>query len=327
MFPKILHGWASGFGKLGHWMNTSRTGLLALVVAAIFAATLSAQTRTVLRSITIVTEPNAGVWLDGVKYGTTGDDGRLKIAAGSGQKKIRVRADGFAEITKPLLPTQKGEIAIKLSKTTDDAELTFQEAERFSTVDRTKAIEAYRKAIRLKPKYIAAHIGLARALAEASDNEAALKAVADVRKIGPSAEASAIEGRVYRELGDEKKTVASFKRAIAEGKGFQPEAYAGLGLLYKEKAEGLGSDADDSQAKAAFSEAAKNLAIAVKQLAGAPDGIVIYQLLGLIYERQDRLKDAIIVYEEFLQVFPDSSESEAVRSFIVQLKKQISEQP
>ncbi|HLA96327.1 MAG TPA: hypothetical protein VK612_11450, partial [Pyrinomonadaceae bacterium] len=74
-------------------------------------------------------------------------------------------------------------------------------------------------------------------------------------------------------------------------------------------------------------EAAKNLAIAVKQLAGAPDGIVIYQLLGLIYERQDRLKDAIIVYEEFLQVFPDSSESEAVRSFIVQLKKQISEQP
>jgi outer membrane protein assembly factor BamD (BamD/ComL family) len=36
--------------------------------------------------------------------------------------------------------------------------------------------------------------------------------------------------------------------------------------------------------------------------------------------------EAIAVYEEFLRVFPDSNEASAVQSFIVQLKKQMSEQ-
>jgi outer membrane protein assembly factor BamD (BamD/ComL family) len=36
--------------------------------------------------------------------------------------------------------------------------------------------------------------------------------------------------------------------------------------------------------------------------------------------------EAIATYEEFLQIFPDSNESSAVRSFIVQIKKQMSEQ-
>ena len=114
--------------------------------------------------------------------------------------------------------------------------------------------------------------------------------------------------------------------AIAEGKGFQPEAYAGLGLLFKEKAEGLGGAAELAEENAAFAEAAKNLAVAVKQLAGAPDAIVVYQLLGLVYERQKKFKEAIAVYEEFLRVFPDVSEAAAVESFIVQIKKQMAEQ-
>jgi len=44
-------------------------------------------------------------------------------------------------------------------------------------------------------------------------------------------------------------------------------------------------------------------------------------LLGLIYERQQKAKDAIAVYEEFLRLFPNSVEATAVQSFIVQLKK------
>ena len=75
--------------------------------------------------------------------------------------------------------------------------------------------------------------------------------------------------------------------------------------------------------KSNFSESARYLRAAVKQLSGAPDAIVIYQILGLIYERQQQPKDAIAVYEEFLHFFPDNSESSAVRSFIVQLKKQM----
>ena len=54
--------------------------------------------------------------------------------------------------------------------------------------------------------------------------------------------------------------------------------------------------------------------------------MVIMQLLGTMYERQKRFKEAIAVYEDFLRIFPDSNEAEAVKSFIVQINKQLAEQ-
>jgi hypothetical protein len=39
-----------------------------------------------------------------------------------------------------------------------------------------------------------------------------------------------------------------------------------------------------------------------------------------------KFEEAIAVYEEFLRIFPDSNEAGAVRSFIVQIRKQMSEQ-
>ena len=278
------------------------------------------------RSITVATEPNAAVYIDSVRFGTAGPDGRLTIgSAPAGRRTIRVRADGFAEGVKPLLASQRGEIAIPLSKTTDEAWLAFQEGERQSALDRAKAAEAYRRSIKLAPKLVAAHIGLARVLSDGGSQEAALEAIRALRRIAPrNAEASAIEGRIHKELDDETRAIAAFKRSIAEGGGFQPEAYAGLGLLYKEKAESLGPD--DPAAARAIADAVKNLAAAARQLTGAPDGIMIMQLLGLIYEDQKRFKEAIALYEEFLRIYPESSEAEAVRSFIVQINKQLAEQ-
>ena len=136
------------------------------------------------------------------------------------------------------------------------------------------------------------------------------------------AEASAVEGRIHKDNAEEEQAIAAFKRAIAEGRGFQPEAYTGLGLLYKEKAETFGGASDFANESANYVEAAKNLKIALKQLSGAPDAVVIYQLLGLVYERQKKYDEAIALYEEFLKFFPDIPESEAVRSFIIQLKKE-----
>lgn len=279
-----------------------------------------------LRSVTVISEPEASVWVDGVLYGKTDSEGKLTIKTVSpGRKSIRVRADGFSELTKPMLPTQKGDFAVTLAKTTNAAELAFQEGERQSSLDRIKAAEAYRKALASNPKYVAAHVGLIRLLADGRDHEGALAAIRNLKKISPrNAEASAIEGRIYKDMGDEPKAIASFKRAIAEGRGFQPEAYAGLGLLYKERAEGLG-DEDETTVNAANAEAAKNLLIAAKQLSGAPDAMIIYQLIGRIHESQKKYKEAIAVYEEFLRIFPDSDEAEAVRSFIVQIKKEMAE--
>lgn len=301
------------------------TSVVFLGVAAI---TVSSQGKSFFRSATIVTEPNAAVWIDGVRYGTTDEKGRLIIRSVSpGRHAVRVSADGFSEATKPLLPAQKGDFHVKLSKTANTAELAFQEGERQSLLDRQKAAEAYRKAIGSDPKHAAAHVALARVLAEGGDVEGALKAVAELKKVSPTnPEAFVIEGRIYKDIDDEKRSIAAFKRAITLGKGFQPEAYTGLGLLYKENAEGLGGDTSDPATAAAYNEAIKNFSIAVRQLSGAPDAIVVFQLLGLIQERQGKLREAIATYEDFLRVFPDVSEAEAVRSFIVQIKKQLAEQ-
>jgi len=298
-----------------------------------FAFTVAAQVKKTaaqnsnFRRITIITEPNAIVWLDDIRYGKTAENGKLEIkTVSAGRHSIRVRADGFKQATQNLLPAQKGDVKIALTKTTDEAELAFQEAERTLSSDREKAAELYRKAIKLRPKYAEAHLALARVLSDSRKLEEALIAVRQAKKQRLNyAEASAVEGRIHKENGDEEKAIAAFKRSITEGKGFQPEALTGLGLLYKEKAEGIGGS-DFEQQETNYLEAVKNLRSGIKQLSGAPDAEVLYQLLGLIYEKMKKYDDAIAVYEEFLRVFPDSNEASAVRSFIVQIRKLQSEQ-
>lgn len=290
--------------------------------------TIAAQTRpgpaASLRSITISTEPGAKIWIDGVFYGTAADTGLLAISTlAPGRKTVRVRADGYKEAQKAILPTQSGQISVPLAKTTDEAELAFQEAEHLASVDREKAATAYQKAAKLRPGYAEAYIGLARIYSETGEIDKAEKAIASARRAKPGlAEVSAIEGRIFKGVGEEDKAIAAFKRAIREGKGFQPEAYTGLGLLFKDRAEAFGSSGEYEKEAAAYTEAARNLDIAIKQLSGSPDSVVLYQFLGLVYEQQKKPEKAIAVYQEFLRYFPGHPETEAFQSFIDQLKKQ-----
>lgn len=297
-----------------------------LLLAAWFSHFAVGQTAT--RSITIQTEPDAIVWLNNVRYGTTDKTGKLEIAnAPSGKQTIRVRANGFAESSKALLAAQKGNVDVPLVKTMDEAVLAFQEAEKLSTVDREKAAAAYRNAIKLKPSLVEAHIGLARTLSDAGDFEGANKAIRQAVRLAPrNAEAAAVDGRIQKLSGDETKAIAAFKKAIANGGGFQPEAYTGLAILYQERAEAAGADGNTAQETSNYTEAAKNFAVVVKQLGTSSDAPTVYQLLGLVYEKQQKYKEAIALYEDFLRLFPTSVDATAVRSFIVQLKKQMSEQ-
>jgi len=305
--------------------------VLSVIVFASGALSISAQIRkpasgaAQIRTINVVTEPDASVWIDGVLYGKTNGVGNLTITTlSAGVHSLRVRANGFKEITQPISAVQKGDIEVNLVKTTDPADLAFQKAEGLLSVDRDKAAQAYQEAIKLRPKYAEAQLGLARVLLELGDYDGASAAIAGARRARPVyPEASAVEGRILKESGEEAKAIAAFKRAITEGKGFQPEAYTGLGLLYKEKAEGAGGDIEVETAN--NTEASKNLRAALKQLSGAPDAMVIYQLEGLIYERMGKLQEAIDLYEEFLRIFPNTSEATAVRSFIVQIKKQMAQ--
>lgn len=309
----------------GHILTTLRIclfriGLSTSVLAIVVTASLSQSKQTAL---TISSEPSSTVFIDEIRFGRTDASGKLIIKdLGGTRHVVRVRADGFKETSKTITSTQ-GEISVPLLKSNDPAELAFQEAERLLSRDRQMAADAYRKAIKLRPSYVAAYIGLARVLSDSGDSDGALRTLRDLKRVAPTtAEASAVEGRIYKENDDEPKAIAAFKRSIAQGRGFQPEAYTGLGLLYKEKAEAAGAGGNFDDEAANYSEAARDLTIALKQLSGAPDASVLYQLLGLVYEKQKKYDDAIRVYNEFLTRFPDSSEAATVRSFIDQIKKQ-----
>jgi Tfp pilus assembly protein PilF len=313
-------------------MSVLGSGLLSRALLLWSFALLIATTslgQPALRSITINTEPDATVWIDGVRYGVTDSDGKLKIASVlPGVRNLRVRAIGFSEVRKSLPAPSRGDVTIKLVETKDEAELAYQQAEAQTTVDRERAISEYQRAIKLRPNFVDAYIGLARAYAERNDVENTFKAVQSAKRLRPgNAEVSVIEGRLLKDSGEEDKAIRTFKRAITEGRGFQPEAYTGLGLLYKDRAENAGGSGDYDAEAMNYNEAAKNLAMAVKQLGSSPDAIVVQQLLGLIYEKQKKYKEAIAVYEDFLRIFPDAAAAEAVRSFIIQIKKQSAEQP
>lgn len=288
---------------------------------AFFASAVSAQTAA--RTIIFISEPNAAVWIDDVKYGATGESGKLIVQnVSAAAKRLRVRANGFKEVSQTLTAAQKGDVKIALVKTTDEAELSFQQAEIESSKNREKAVELYKRAIELRPKYAEANLGLARVLLAQNNTEDALKAVQAARAARPAyAEASAVEGRIYQADEKDDKAVAAFKRSISEGKNFQPEARAGLGLFYRDKAEGFGAAGDFETERQHYLLAAGELDKAAAQLGTAPDAITIYQLLGDCYERAKMFPEAIKVYEKFLRLFPDSSEAEGVRSFIVQINK------
>ncbi|PYS48534.1 MAG: hypothetical protein DMF68_12835 [Acidobacteria bacterium] len=272
---------------------------------------------TFTKSITVHTEPNATVWLDDVKRGMTDSNGKLTLEkVSAGHHTLRVRANGFKERTLPLLPAERGLIEVRLARTTDEAELTFQQAEdaREKAKDddaRRAAAELYRRALKLRSNFPAAHVGLARVLSDLNDYKAALQEIADARADRPIyPEASAVEGRIYRYFGFWDDSASSFRRSIREGRGFQPEAHTGLGLLFEEKGQN--------------EEAATEFRAAIAQLSDSEP--ILYQLLGAVYEKLDKYKEAVAAYEKYLQLAPEGNLAPAIRSMIDQLKKQAAEQ-
>ena len=263
------------------------------------------------RTLTIRTEPNAIVWIDEIRRGTTDASGTLvSIKISSGAHTLRVRANGFKELTMPLTAAQRGEVRVRLLRTTDEAELAFQQAEtaRETARDdeaRQQAAELYRRTLKLRLTFPSAHVGLARVLLDLNDTNGALAEIEAARRYrAVYAEASAVEGRIYRETGQTDEAIGSFNRAIRENHGFQPEAHVGLGRVYEEKGQ--------------YELAAREFQIAINQLADTEP--IIYQLLGAAYEKNGNTKEAITAYENYLRLAPNGSLAPAVKSILDQLK-------
>ncbi len=266
------------------------------------------------RTIIVRTEPNAVVWLDDLRRGVTdATTGQLEInKVPAGRRTLRVRAQGFAERVLPLLPTQSGVIALRLTPTTDEAELAFQQAERAreqatDEAARRQSVELYRRALQLRPNFPVAHVGLARVLLDLGDHDAALTEVDEARKDRPAyAEASTVEGRILHTQGDDEAAIAAYTRALREARGLQPEAHTGMGIALEEKGR--------------YQEAAAAYTKAIAQLADTEP--VLYELLGRTYERLDKYKEAVAAYEKYLQLAPNGKLAPAIRSVIDQLRQQ-----
>lgn len=263
------------------------------------------------RSLIVRTEADAIVWLDDLRRGATDSNGQLKIERISpGRHTLRVRAVGFKERTLALLPTQRSSIDVQLTRTTDEAELAFQQAEvaREKAKDddsRRVAVDLYRRALKLRTRFPEANVGLARVLLDLNEYKPALAEIDKARRARPIyPEASAVEGRILRYAAFWDDAIAAFRRAIREGRGRQPEAHTGLGLLFEEK--GMNE------------EAAAEYRAAIKQLSDSEP--IIYQLLGGVYEKMEKYKEAIEAYEKYLQLAPEGSLALAVRSIIDQLR-------
>jgi tetratricopeptide (TPR) repeat protein len=265
------------------------------------------------RSVTIRTEPNAIVWIDEVRRGVTDADGRLAVKNVSpGRRTLRIRANGFKESNTVIAPAQRGELTVRLVPTTNEAELAFQEAEtarekaRDEEARKTTA-ELYRRAIRLRPNYGPAYVGLARVLLELNDYNNALETIASAHTARPNyAEAFAVEGRILRMAADEDAAIEAFQRAVRAGRNFQPEAHTGLAIVYEDKGK--------------YEEAAAEFRLAITQLSDTEP--VIYQLLGAVYEKLEKYAEAVAAYEKYLELAPDGSLAPAIRSVMDQLRKQ-----
>jgi tetratricopeptide (TPR) repeat protein len=286
--------------------------LLAMLVMCPLAGLAQRTKAPATRSIVIQTEPNAIVWIDEIRRGVTDASGRLEVKKSSaGRHTLRVRANGFKEAAVPLLPG-KAVTTVRLVRTTDQAELRFQQAEEARDKARDdaakqKAAELYRETLQLRPGFPAARVGLARVLLDLNRYPEALAEIDAARRTRPVyPEASAVEGRINREAAFTEDAILSFRRAIREARGFQPEAHVGLARVFEEKGQ--------------YPEAIAEYRKAIDQLSDSEP--VIYQLLGAAYEKQQKYKEAVAAYEKYLALAPNGGLAPAIRSIIDQLRRE-----
>ena len=282
--------------------------VITLTVLLVLAPAIKAQQQ----QLVITTEPNAIVWIDDVRRGTTDGSGKLTLTKVTPRRHtVRVRANGFKETSVPLVAGRRA-ISVKLAQTTNEAELTYQNAEttRETARDdaaRQKAADLYRESIKLRASNGAAHLGLARVLLDLGKFNDALDEIDAAREARPNyAEASAVEGRIHREEGNTDQAIRSFRRSIREGAGLQPEAHVGLARVLEDKGQ--------------FAEAVVELRAAIDQLSDSEP--VIYQMLGAAYEKLEKPKEAVAAYEKYLQLAPNGSYAAAIRSILEQLKRE-----
>ncbi len=261
--------------------------------------------------VNISTQPGAVVWVDEVRRGVADAEGRLSLKLAPGRRALRVRAKGFAEKSLTLAAAQRGALSVALTQTADEAELLFQQAEEARERGKNAdAVGLYRQALAKRPRFAAAHLGLARALESQDNFDDALEELEAARRDRPVyPESWAVEGRIQRSLADHDAALVAYRRALRESGGFQPEAHTGIGIVHEDKGR--------------HEEAADAFRKAIAQLSDTEP--VLYELLARNLEKLERWKEAVAAYEKYLALAPQGAHASAINSIIDQLRRQAAE--
>ena len=151
-----------------------------------------------------------------------------------------------------------------------------------------EAIEAYKKAITLKPDFAEAYYNMGNALKEQGKLEEAIQAYTKTISINSNyAEAYLNLGNAFREQGKLEKAIESYTKAISINPNYA-EAYTNMGNAFKE------------QGKLEEAIQAYNKAISRK-----PDYAEAYTNMGNALKEQGKLEETIQAYKKALSINPD----------------------
>jgi len=123
------------------------------------------------------------------------------------------------------------------------------------------------------------------------------------------AEAHNASGVDLAQAGNIEGAIAEFRRAVAaDPKSFK--AHNNLGVLYKQK--GLTAQAINQYKAASKIE---------------PMNPVPYKNLAILYEEQQRLADALRNYSRYLELAPNASDADVIRSKVLDLQGKVESKP
>ncbi|VVM27877.1 hypothetical protein BSPWISOXPB_5428 [uncultured Gammaproteobacteria bacterium] len=185
-----------------------------------------------------------------------------------------------------------------------------------------KAIEAFKKAIEIKPNY-EAYYNIGVAYTSSNKFKEAIEAYEKAIKIKPNYEAYCNIGIAYASSNKFKKAIEAYEKAI-EIKPDKDEAYYGIGVAYTSSnkfKEAIEAFKKAIEIKPNY-EAYYNIGVAYAKLDKFKEAIKAFKKaieikpnyeaycnIGLIYASSNKFKEAIEAYEKAIKIKPDFDEA------------------
>ncbi|HWP44370.1 MAG TPA: tetratricopeptide repeat protein [Blastocatellia bacterium] len=290
---------------------------IGLIFLLLLSASLeaAAQTRRKATGAIKVITGHAGsvVFINNVRHGSTGENGELDLPrVQAGSYPVRVRTVGYVDwkgrVT--VAPNSSRVLKVEQQPTTDEALLHYQRGDQLRDSGKNAdAVQEYKKALELRPRFPEARVGMVRSLIVLQDFQEAEKQIQAALKEhrGPYPEAQTVLANMRRNQGLVEESIVEYRKALRLARGVSPEAHIGLGIALEEMNR--------------IDEAIKEYRTGIAQDMDTEP--ILYYLLGSALEKRERYKEAIDAYGNYLRLDPEGQYASAVESIIERLKEEI----